>query len=105
MENTIVYHAKKVPVTVLQTPLQAILSGGIMVRVSLLDTVILDASQSTDLDYPDATDLGWELRKGKGVSERRPCKKRIHEVAEGDVVFIYNINIHPEEVHLIRVPK
>ena len=57
MEDTIVYMYDEVEVTVDEAPLQATLSGGILISVSKNDDVTLDASQSVDPDYPQVDNL------------------------------------------------
>ena len=57
MEGTIVYARHDVNVTVDESPLLAVLHGGILIRVSKHDIVTLDASQSVNPDYPAIDDL------------------------------------------------
>ena len=57
MQDTIVYSHGTLNATIDETPLQALLSGGILISISKKDMVTLDASQSYNPDYPDVDNL------------------------------------------------
>ena len=56
-KGTIVYKTKNISIEVIRTPLYAKIKGGIMREVTQSDMIVLDGSESRDLDTPETNNL------------------------------------------------
>ncbi|XP_052094392.1 polycystic kidney disease protein 1-like 1 isoform X3 [Mytilus californianus] len=95
IKDTIVYRKKTMAVEVLQSPLSAVIKGGIVREITRHDTVLLDGSLSGDVDCTDNGQLRykWTCSRNFDDASESCFKDNITDV----VTFNQSVVVFPAE--------